>query len=360
MPAPLPHNEAERLRALLRYRILDTLPEVAFDDITHLAAQICQTPVALISLLDSHRQWYKSHYGTSITESPRETSLCTHALMTPRETMIVPDTTQDPRFSDRDYVTGPFPVRFYAGAPLVTSTGYAIGTLCVIDREPRKLTLGQVDALERLSRHTMRLFDARIEQEKLRAANERLTTQSQTDGLTGLHNRRWFQKRLAYLWNEAQRKNEPLSIILMDLDGFKLYNDTHGHLAGDVLLKLAARVLKKCCRPQSRDGAARFGGDEMALLLPRTTTEEALAIAHCLQFPVLTPALAGALRHIHAETTPMSFSVGVATLDPRVVHAGNCTFDDLIHAADEALYEAKRSGKNRVVVAPFLQASCPP
>ncbi len=359
MTAPLPHNEAERLRALLRYRILDTLPEPAFEDIAVLASHVCQTPASAISLIDKGREWYKARHGIEAQEIPREFAFCAYAILSPCDPMIVPDLKNDARFSENPYVVGPPHLRFYAGVPIVTSSGYALGTLSVMDWVPRQLNDDAIAALERLSRHTMRLLDARIEQEKLRAANERLTTQAQTDGLTGLHNRRWFQKRLAYLWNEAQRKNEPLSIVLMDLDGFKRYNDTHGHLAGDVLLKIAARVLKKCCRPQSRDGAARFGGDEMALLLPRTTTEEALAIAHCLQFPVLTPALAGALRHIHAENTPMSFSVGVATLDPGAVRAQNCTFDDLIHAADEALYEAKRSGKNRVVVAPFLQASCP-
>lgn len=357
MEAPPPPNEAERLRALERYRILDTLAEPAFEDITRLASLICQTPIALIGLVGKEREWFKSHYGTDMEEAPRELSFCAHALLWPHRTMVVPDAHQDVRFADNALVTGPPHIAFYAGALLLTPTGVALGTLCVLDNVPRSLSAEQIAALENLSRHTMRLFDARIEQEKLRAANQRLTQLAQTDALTGLHNRRWFQKRLALLWNESRRKNEPLSLILLDLDGFKTYNDTHGHLAGDVLLKIAARLLKRCCRPDNGDGAARFGGDEMALLLPRTGAGDALQIAERLQksFPALPPAAAAAIRHAEAAGTPLSFSVGVATLVPDTMDTtgASLTFDDFIHAADAALYDAKRSGKNRVRVAPF-------
>ena len=354
MTAPLPKNEAERLRALQRYQILETLPEAAFEDITRLASQICQTPMALISLVDENRQWFKSHHGLSLEETERELSFCAHALLSPRETMVVPDTVADKRFMENGLVMGSPHLRFYAGAPLITPGGHALGTLCVLDRVPRQLSLEQVAALESLSRHTMRLFDARIEAEKLRAANERLTQLSQTDALTGLHNRRWFQKRLAHLWGEAQRKNEPLSLLLLDLDGFKAYNDTHGHLAGDVLLKVAARTLQKHCRPHSGDGAARFGGDEMVLLLPRTNACDALHIAEKLQksFPALPLEAASALRTMGA-TVPLSFSAGVATFLPKSANEPESRFDDFIRAADEALYSAKRGGKNRVGVAAF-------
>ena len=354
MTAPLPTSEAERLRALQRCQILDTLPEEAFGDITRLASQICQTPIALISLVDSKRQWFKSHHGLDLTETPRELSFCAHALLSPHETFLVPDTTADKRFADNDLVTGSPYLRFYAGTPLVTPSGHTLGTLCVLDRVPRRLSPDQIVALEGLSRHTMRLFDARIEAEKLKAANARLIHLSQTDSLTGLHNRRWFQKRLTALWHEAQRKNAPLSLLLLDLDGFKAFNDTHGHLAGDLMLKVAARSLQKHCRPQTGDGAARFGGDEMVLLLPRTPSSEALQIAQKLQqrFPALPPAARFALRQ-NAPHTPVSFSAGVATFIPDKITPIDCGCDDLIRAADEALYRAKRGGKNRVGVASF-------
>lgn len=152
MKAPLSPNEAQRLEALHSYNILDTLPEQDFDDLTLLAQQICQVPIALISLVDETRQWFKSRVGVSPTETPLDFAFCPYAILDPNEMLIVQDAQKDPRFAESPRVTGGPKIRFYAGAPLVTPDGLALGTLCVIDRVPRDLTAEQKTALHSLSR----------------------------------------------------------------------------------------------------------------------------------------------------------------------------------------------------------------
>jgi two-component system, NtrC family, sensor kinase len=158
---PVPKSEEERLAALERYRILDTLPEQVFDDITFLAAHLCGTPVALVSLVDAERQWFKSRVGWKRAETPRGLAFCAHAILQ-QELMIVPDTRHDPRFRDHPLVVGPPHVRFYAGAPLITPDGFAIGTLCVIDRVPRVLSGEQQLALTALARMVVAQLELRL------------------------------------------------------------------------------------------------------------------------------------------------------------------------------------------------------
>lgn len=179
MPAaPLPPNEVERLAALRRYEILDTPPEAAFDDLVALAAHICGTPIALISLLDVDRQWLKAQAGLAVTETTREVAFCAHAILQPEEMLTVRDATADPRFAHNPLVTADPHIRFYAGVPLVTPDHQALGTLCVIDRVPRDLTPDQTAALRRLSRQAMAQLELRRQMRDQAAAQAREQAQA--------------------------------------------------------------------------------------------------------------------------------------------------------------------------------------
>jgi GAF domain-containing protein len=160
MSATIPKNEKQRLKVLWQYSVLDTVPEEIFDDLTELAARICEAPIALITLVDEKRQWFKSKVGISIKETSRDISFCSHAIKQP-ELFIVPDATKDARFAQNPLVTSAPKVRFYAGAPLISPDGYALGTLCVIDKVPRELRPGQEQALRILARHVMSQLELR-------------------------------------------------------------------------------------------------------------------------------------------------------------------------------------------------------
>ena len=151
MTPPVSEQEAARLEALRRYRVLDTAPEQAFDDITRLASFICQAPIALMSLVDSERQWFKAKVGLQTAETHRNLAFCAHTIFHAK-LLVVEDATMDDRFAANPLVTGEPHIRFYAGAPLLTPEGHGLGSLCVIDRQPRQLSLDQTSALEAMAR----------------------------------------------------------------------------------------------------------------------------------------------------------------------------------------------------------------
>ncbi|MCC3432631.1 MAG: PAS domain-containing protein [Microcoleus sp. PH2017_04_SCI_O_A] len=171
--APLPSNEADRLKALNHYNILDTDAEGAFDDLTALASYICGTPIALVSLVDTNRQWFKSKVGLGATETPREIAFCSHAILNPNELLVIPNAMEDDRFAGNPLVTSDPNIRFYAGAPLVTPEGFPIGTLCAIDTVPRHLTSEQLEALRTLGRQVISQMELRINYAKLKRAQLR-------------------------------------------------------------------------------------------------------------------------------------------------------------------------------------------
>lgn len=168
---PIPENEAQRLKILQNYQILDTAPEAVFDELTQLASYICITPIALITLIDAERQWFKSRIGPLPEQTARDIAFCAHCI-TQEGLLMVPDTHEDERFANNPFVTSEPNIRFYAGAPLVTPYGLAVGSLCVMDYSPRELNPTQIESLTLLSRQVVRQLEIRTNLRTLAQAVE--------------------------------------------------------------------------------------------------------------------------------------------------------------------------------------------
>jgi diguanylate cyclase (GGDEF)-like protein len=354
--APLPANEAERLDSLRSFGVLDSLPEQGYDDIVQIASSISDSPIALISLIDENRQWFKARVGLDVPETARDLAFCGHAILHPDDVFIVEDALEDERFASNPLVLSDPSIRFYAGAPLTTSSGLAFGTLCVIDTVPRELNENQIRTLQALARQVMAQLELRraidelkdsarereaarqqlvISTQQLKAANEALARESTTDVLTGLANRRAFELKLDEEFDRAARYGTELSLMLLDADHFKSVNDEFGHSAGDQTLKRLAEILTSNTRLS--DTLARYGGEEFAILLPNAGREIALGLAERFR---------AAIENADWEIRPMTVSVGVATRSDFVQ-----TRRALVDAADRAMYDAKSEGRNRVAQA---------
>ncbi|MCU0785521.1 MAG: GAF domain-containing protein [Verrucomicrobia bacterium] len=175
MKAPLPENEAQRVAALREYHILDTAAEHAYDDITALAAYLCDVPIALISLMDESRQWFKSKLGLNLRETPRDVAFCAHTILQSKP-LIVRDALKSARFADNPLVRRSPNIRFYAGFPLVSPEGFALGTLCAIDRIPRQISAVQKRAMQGLARQVLALLEFRRVSARMAEALEQVKT----------------------------------------------------------------------------------------------------------------------------------------------------------------------------------------
>jgi two-component system, NtrC family, sensor kinase len=187
--------EVARLAALDRYAILDSEPEQSFDDLVNLAAHVCHAPMATLSLVDDRRQWFKSKLGVQVRETPRTSSICTYTIQQ-RDLFIVPDTLKDERFRENPLVTGEPHIRFYAGTPLVNDDGYALGTLCVLDREPRELSPEQQQAITALGRLALRQMELRL---NLRLLKEALNDRTREEHARELELKRLEEKLVRVL-----------------------------------------------------------------------------------------------------------------------------------------------------------------
>jgi diguanylate cyclase (GGDEF)-like protein len=331
-------QEEVRLQTLESYEILDSAPEKSYDDIARLAAFICGASVALISFFDNNRQWVKARFSSGafsekIQDMPRSPAFCDVTIQQPGTMILVPDMSQDPRFAGHPLASGPGRLRFYAAAPLVSPTGAVLGSLSVLDKRTRNLNPDQISALETLARQVLELLEMRRTVIGLSEANAKLGQQNITDTLTGIPNRRAYDQKLSEEYSRALRNNSPLSLLLIDIDMFKQFNDTFGHPAGDTALQSVARVLLTSLRPY--DFLARYGGEEFVIILPSTDLADAIVVAERVR---------GLVAHSEFPHRKFTISIGVARLDPK---AG---LKALVQAADNGLYRAKASGRNKVVI----------
>lgn len=271
--APIPHDDAERLQELSRYDILDTLPEKEYDDLVAVASHICGTPIALVSLIDAERQWFKAKVGLDAEETPRDISFCGHAVAD-REMLVVPDASQDDRFADNPFVTGDVGIQFYAGAPLVTQSNHYLGTLCVIDRQPRELDAKQKEMLQALARQVVRLFELRIKCRQLEIAEQETKEQmcaaaAVQHALLPYHIPERAEAVFAWKYEPCDELGgDILNIVSLDEDRLGLYLlDVSGHGVEAALFSSAL------CHVLSIDGSIicdRANGREAPTLIPPT------------------------------------------------------------------------------------------
>ncbi len=345
--------EPKRLEALRRTSLLDTQPEESFDRLTRLAATLTGAPATFVSLLDRHRDFYKSTYGfgeplASVRQIEGHT-LC-HYAMLKQDGLVLDDVTGIAGICDLPTVKS-LGVRAYAGIPLVTADGSVIGSFCAIDFNPRHWSERDVYILRELAHSTMREIDLRMAIQEASSANSRLLEQmnkvaelnsqleilSTTDALTGLRNRRKFEHDLAHELLIVERRSIPLSLLVIDVDHFKQVNDTHGHAAGDRVLQAVALLLGNSAR--NIDVLARIGGEEFAVILPDTGADRALLIAQRLRAAIANADWSAAA----IPSMALTISLGAATLLPgEAAHS-------LLARADQAMFAAKLQGRNRVV-----------
>ncbi|WP_052055581.1 EAL domain-containing protein [Myxosarcina sp. GI1] len=342
--ASLPENEEERLAELYRYAILDTPSEENFDNLTYLAAHICQSPVSLISLVDKHRLWFKSRYGLDIAELPRERAFCSYAICH-KEPFIVSDATKDFLVKDSPLVTNEPKIRFYAAVPLISSGGYTLGVLCVIDYVPREISTEQVEVLKIIAGQVVALLEARLLSEKVikytNALEEsrHLEHKAFHDALTGLANRSLFAEQINIAIAQSQKFNCSRSAVLfIDLNRFKIVNDSLGHLAGDkLLIEVADRLIKAV---RAIDLVARLGGDEFVVLLREINDlNESIHIAKRIIREIEQP------FYIFSQKIFVSASVGIVGIDSNYQNAS-----EIIRDADIAMYRAKSGAQDKYIV----------
>ncbi|NND59430.1 MAG: sensor domain-containing diguanylate cyclase [Gammaproteobacteria bacterium] len=322
--APKPHDEAARLEALQSTGLLDTAAEERFDRYTRLIKRLFDVPIALVSLVDSDRQWFKSKQGLDAAQTPRDIAFCSHAILSD-EVFIVEDARCDERFDDNPLVAGDPNIRFYAGCPLSTNDGYRVGTLCIIDQEPKSLDKGEID--------TLRDIAAMVSSE---LSALRLAT---IDELTQLSNRRAFNIISAQVLAFCNRSNQPASLVMIDLDRFKEINDTHGHRLGDQALQDFAAQLESSFR--TSDLVARLGGDEFAVMMTNACDKE--VVAGMERFATnLT-----AFNRSRSRPYELAFSSGAVGYDPR----RHDNLFAMIEEADQMMYAQKKKRKQQELAA---------
>jgi diguanylate cyclase (GGDEF)-like protein len=312
----IPADEAVRLGTLRSLDILDTPPDERFDRLTRLSRRLFGVPIALVSLVDANRQWFKSCNGLSVPETPRDVSFCGHAINSD-DILLIPDARLDLRFHDNPLVTGEPHIRFYAGCPLSAPDGSKMGTLCLLDSKARAFDADDLDLLRDLGR---------MAEQELAAVH--LATM---DDLTRLSNRRGFAVLAQHTLDLCVRMRRPASMLFFDLDGFKSINDRFGHAEGDRALTGFASVLLRNFR--NSDVIGRMGGDEFAVLMTDCPESELPGIRQRLLQAL------NAYDDEHQRGYRIRFSVGIVSADI----TRPCSVDALLARSDGQMYEHKRS-----------------
>ena len=356
--------EAAAIRALHALEVLDSAPEAVFDALAHAAALACEAPIALVSLLDTDRQWFKAAIGLpGVTQTPRLFAFCAHTVLE-AAVFEVPDALLDSRFADNPLVTGHPHIRFYAGAPICLADGERIGSICVIDHEPRRLDETKRQILSHLAiavasalegRHAARgvlkaqtatakaatelaLHQARAVRDL--SANRQLTAEAEFlathDALTGLINRAEFEVQLTEVLQQAHNDGSEHALLVIDLDDFKRVNDASGHTVGDQALQDVAKLLAACVR--GSDNIARLGGDHFAIILGRCPAEQAAKVALKICERMDTTRFEHGGRRFRIGT-----SIGLVPIDQRWDAMAT-----LLQAANSTARAAKEGGGNRV------------
>lgn len=309
-----PIDEVSRMKTLRSLQILDTPAEERFDRLTRLAARMFDVPIALVSLVDEQRQWFKSATGLDATETHRDISFCGHAILED-EVLNIPDATQDERFADNPLVTQDPSIRLYVGCPLKALDGANMGTLCLIDQRPRTLSEEDLQALRDL---------AHMAEQEL-AASQLATL----DDLTMISNRRGFTLLAEKALKMSARNGLPASLIAIDLNKFKQINDQFGHAEGDKILIAFTDILKSTFRES--DLFARMGGDEFTILLTNTTEEQAQNSLTRLHYQV------NDFNEISSPNYQLEFSAGILPIDFRK----NYELSHLLEQSDRLMYKNK-------------------
>jgi diguanylate cyclase (GGDEF)-like protein len=310
-----PENEATRIQALHALNVLDTDLEERFDRLTRLARRLFNVPIALVTLVDVNRQWFKSRMGLNICETSRDISFCGHAILV-NDILIVEDALLDERFYDNPLVLNEPKIRFYAGIPLTASNDSKLGTLCLIDHNPR--TLNEED--QSLLRDLARMVEQELVAVQL----------AMMDELTLLSNRRGFIMLASHALNLCKRLCKPVILFFFDLDSFKQINDQYGHAEGDRALTSFSQVLKEAFRES--DVVGRLGGDEFVALLSNADLAQSKQSLHRLD------RLLEAHNEREARDYSIRFSVGTIEFDPNQ----HQSIEDLLKAADALMYRQKQ------------------
>lgn len=347
MPAaPVPPDEDQRIAALEGLSVLSTPREADLDRVTRSARHVMKSDIALLTLVDRDRQWFKSRQGLDMTETERSHSFCAHAILD-AGTLVVPDAREDARFADNPLVVGAPHVRFYVGHPLATEDGHRIGTLCVISSTPRQPDEESLEIFRDLARMAEIILENRKLSETQKALMDSLTAAERDkmiDPLTGVWNRRGLEELAGKEIARARRDGKPLLVGVCDVDHFKKINDSFGHKTGDDAIRLTAQLLVETCR--TTDVVARFGGEEFVVIVPGAGADGAAAVGDKL----LRAFRDRAVVRMDGASHRFTVSIGFALFDPSTM--ADAPFADLLEKADRALYEAKAGGRDRCCMAP--------